>query len=148
MLSNSFGNNSTNVSMNMSETHLYHTNLSRRIFWCVCQLLVVAQKLKLMNSINTSMSVCHSNIIQEFQKCQISDKKQQWYPSLICSKIVSYILISRLHLPLSFGVLVFWCLGLFDLFDLFDLLDLLDPFDLLDLLDVLDLFCLLKTHLL
>ena len=26
-----------------------------------------------------------------------------------------------LHLPLSSGVLVFWCFGLFNLFDLFDL---------------------------
>ena len=51
--SNGFIDNSINVSINISGTSFCHTNSSRRIFWCVCQLLVVAQKLNLMNSIKS-----------------------------------------------------------------------------------------------
>ena len=49
--SNGFVDNSINVSINISETHFCHSNSSRRIFWCACRLLVVAEKLNLMNSI-------------------------------------------------------------------------------------------------
>ena len=35
--SNGFIDNSINVSTNKPETHFFHTNSSRRIFWCVCQ---------------------------------------------------------------------------------------------------------------
>ena len=75
-LSNGFIDNSTNVSINVSDTHFCHTKSSRRICWCVCQLLVVAYNLNLKNSIKTSVSVCYSNIIHEIQKCQCWVKKK------------------------------------------------------------------------
>ena len=45
---NGFINNSTSVSINISETQFCHTNSSRRIFWCVCQLLVGRIKAEFM----------------------------------------------------------------------------------------------------
>ena len=65
----------------------------------------------------------------------------------VCIFLFAISNMACLHLPLSFGILVFWCFGLFDLFDLFDLMDLLDLLDLLDLFDLLDLLCILKTYL-
>ena len=61
--------NSINCSINMSETHFVHINSSRRIFWCACQPLVVAQPLKLLKlETLSSIFVCYSNFSQKHRE--------------------------------------------------------------------------------
>ena len=53
------------LSINNSETHVLHINLSRRTVWCACQLLVITSKLKLMQSeTRFSIYVCFPIIIK------------------------------------------------------------------------------------
>ena len=83
-----FVDNSMNVCLQISEIRFCHTSSSKRIFWCVRQLLVVAQKLNLMIGKASRVYICNSNIIPGIQKCQICTEKQQWYQHLICLGVV------------------------------------------------------------
>ena len=80
-----FLDNSINLSVKTSETHFFHTNSSRRIFWCACQLLVVTYKLKLVNSKNPLEHIC---LLLQHQpknppKSQMCQKNQQSHHNTI-----------------------------------------------------------------
>ena len=90
---NGFVDNAINVSTNISETHSFHTNSSRRTCWCACQLLVVcwwshkSWNLWIRKS-RSSIYACYYSINQTISKSQICHKNQQWHRNMICLDMV------------------------------------------------------------